>query len=118
MGVGGSSGAHAMDGQSGDGAREGETLGKGGSHARRDDSGPVEHRGGEVVGGERLVDANGHAVLARAAGAGEGSPCGTFVLAVGFPSLADLVKVWGARDVRGATVSSALAAPIRSGALG
>ena len=25
-------GVHAMDGQSGDGAREGETLGKGGSH--------------------------------------------------------------------------------------
>ena len=32
MGGGGSSGVHAMDGQSGDGAREGETLGKGGSH--------------------------------------------------------------------------------------
>ena len=32
MGGGGSSGKHAMDGQSGDGAREGETLGKGGSH--------------------------------------------------------------------------------------
>jgi len=28
MGGGGSSGVHAMDGQSGDGAREGETLGK------------------------------------------------------------------------------------------
>ena len=39
MGGGGSSGVHAMDGQSGDGAREGETLGKGGSHAHRDDSG-------------------------------------------------------------------------------
>ena len=33
MGGGGSSGVHAMDGQSGDGAREGETLGKGSSHA-------------------------------------------------------------------------------------
>ena len=32
MGGGGGSGKHAMDGQSGDGAREGETLGKGGSH--------------------------------------------------------------------------------------
>ena len=32
MGGGGSSGVHAMDGQSGDGAREGEILGKGGSH--------------------------------------------------------------------------------------
>ena len=32
MGGGGSSGVHAMDGQSGDGAREGETLGKGSSH--------------------------------------------------------------------------------------
>jgi len=32
MGGGGSSGVHAMDGQSGDGAREGETLGKGCSH--------------------------------------------------------------------------------------
>ena len=30
-GGGGSSCVHAMDGQSGDGAREGETLGKGGS---------------------------------------------------------------------------------------
>ena len=33
MGGGGSSGVHAMDGQSGDGAREGETLGKGSSHS-------------------------------------------------------------------------------------
>ena len=32
MGGGGSSGVHAMVGQSGDGAREGETLGKGCSH--------------------------------------------------------------------------------------
>ena len=32
MGGGGSSGVHAMDGQSGDGAREDETLGKGGRH--------------------------------------------------------------------------------------
>ena len=33
MGGGGSSGVHAMDGQSGDGAREGETLGKRSSHS-------------------------------------------------------------------------------------
>ena len=39
MGGGGSSGVHAMDGQSGDGAREGETLGKGGSGAHSDKSG-------------------------------------------------------------------------------
>ena len=33
MGGGGSSGVHAMDGQIGDGAREGETLGKGSSNS-------------------------------------------------------------------------------------
>ena len=33
---GGSSGVHATDGQSGDGAREGETLGQGSSHPESD----------------------------------------------------------------------------------
>lgn len=61
------------------------------------------------------------AMLAQdAAGPGdeEGGSCGTFVLAVGFPSLADLATVWSSRDVRGATVGSAVKVPTRSGALG
>ena len=50
MGGGGSSGVHAMDGQSGDGAREGETLGKGGSHPESEALGTGGHPESETLG--------------------------------------------------------------------